>query len=281
MTYNKEDEKTPVEPTPPVTSAKPEEATPPVKKILGLVLGLALTLGLAGTASASSAITNVRFDNGQTSKDCTAGQTLSVTFRVTVPAGEVAELGQVDVLGDALAPELPVSLGNELGLQEGPHDVTATVPCPQNTGYYTVEYRTAGIFGGTRAVTMTDGVTSVGTFGSAIRVVSSTTSNSTVGTTSQWDQLMAMIAALLAKPAPVVPPVVVPTVNPKCTLIAPFLGAPSGTYSAAGTQLQSVLLLDNPYSIPALRPGSNIPQGFRGVQTEAALSSYLTTYSCR
>lgn len=86
---------------------------------------------------------------------------------------------------------------------------------------------------------------------------------------------------------PVVTPPPTPTpppANNKCTMIAPFLGATPYAYTSLGTQLQSVLLLDNPHSIPALdnslHPNGTVPMGFFGVQTHAALNAYNTMYHC-
>lgn len=70
----------------------------------------------------------------------------------------------------------------------------------------------------------------------------------------------------------------------KCALVTPYLNAPPYMYSATGTQLQSALLLDNPHSIPALdnslHPNGTVPMGFFGIQTHAALSTYMSMYHC-
>lgn len=75
-----------------------------------------------------------------------------------------------------------------------------------------------------------------------------------------------------------------PTVNPKCTAIQPYLGAAPYQYSTLGAQLQNVLTLDNPHSIPALdvtlHPNGTVPTGFFGIQTHAALSTYMSQYHC-
>ena len=81
-------------------------------------------------------------------------------------------------------------------------------------------------------------------------------------------------------PTPTATPVPTPTVNPKCATIAPYLMAAPYTYSSLGVQLQSALLLDNPYSIPALKPGSHVTMGFNGVQTHAATAAYMSMYHC-
>lgn len=108
---------------------------------------------------------------------------------------------------------------------------------------------------------------------------SSGTGSTQVGTAA-WFQaqiasIMAQLAAIKNPPAPPAP-----TVNPKCTLIAPYLSAPQGVSSPLGSQLQSALLLDNPYSIKALAVGSTVPMGFYGPQTAEALRAYKAAYSC-
>ena len=96
------------------------------------------------------------------------------------------------------------------------------------------------------------------------------------GLEAQIKALVAVVAKLVTPPTPPAS-----TGNKaKCDAIAAYRGAPAGTYSAAGVQLQSALLLDNPYSIPALKPGASIPMGYRGPQTEAALAAYLAMYQC-
>lgn len=66
----------------------------------------------------------------------------------------------------------------------------------------------------------------------------------------------------------------------KCAAIAPYLGAQAYTYSSLGVQLQSVLLLDNPNSIPALHAGATIPMGYFGPQTHTALAAFQANYHC-
>lgn len=244
------------------------------KKILiGSILGLGMMIGPAIAFAAS--IDNIQFSNGQTTTQCTAGESVNVTFRVTVPVNEVMELAQVDVIGDTLAPALPTQVGGSLGLQEGQNDIQMSVTCPQNTGNYGVQLKTAGIYGGQQAVNITDGVTQSNTFGSALRVAAS--GNSTSGSSNIPSWLAALIAALHPTPAPAPAPA---GNAAKCAMVAPFLGAGSYTYSSLGVQLQSVLLLDNPNSIPALHAGATIPMGYFGPQTHAALSAYDDKYGC-
>lgn len=251
-----------------------------MNKLTRFVVGAVIVAPLlwAGTAFASSSISNIKFDNNQTTTSCTAGQTVNVTFRVNVPSGEVAELGQVDVIGDSLAPALPTSLGGDLGLQEGANDVQMSVVCPQNTGYYTIEFRTAGIFGGQRAVNITDGVTSVGSFGGALRVVSDSSSTSTTGSSS--NDIAAIVAAILAKlgitgsttPA-------TPVVSALCVQLAnSMVGAQMNVSNSANVALQGFLLYQH-QSIPALAAGASF--GFWGPQTNAALLNFKAQNNCQ
>lgn len=242
-----------------------------------LVKGLAVgtMLLVAVPAFAASNISNIKFDNGQVQTSCTAGQVVNVTFRVIVPAGEVAELGQVDVIGDTLAPALPTSLGGELGLQEGAHDVTASVTCPQNTGYYNVEYRTAGIFLGQRAIAITDGVVSVNSFGNALRVVDTNT-GSTVGGSDNTPSWLAALMAAIANLAPKTPPT--PTTSASCTAYAAAnAGTMMNVKNDANVRLQGFLLSQGA-SIPALAAGASF--GFFGPQTQSAVSWFQAANHC-
>lgn len=249
-----------------------------------LIFVSVFVLGLALVASASAAtISNIRFDNNQTTKTVNPGESVNVTFRVTVPAGEVVELGQVDVLGDNLAPELASSLGGELGLQEGQHDVQATITAPQNTGYYAVQFRTAGIFGGQRAVVITDGIQSNTSFANAIRVVDPNANTGSSGSGSSapsWfssfqsllDSLMKQVAELTKAVAN--PPAGGTTpLSEKCTQL---MNASAGTYFGASnaTSLQ-LYLISNGFSIPA---GAT---GYWGSQTQNAYNAFKLANSCK
>lgn len=216
-----------------------------------------LTLfGMYGVASAAS-ITNIKFDNGQTTTQCTAGQSVNAVVRLVVPVGEVAEIGQTDVIGDALSPSLPFNLGGQNGLEEGAHDVNVSFPCPPNTGTYTVEIRTAGIFGGQRAVVITDGVTTVASFGGALRVVGTSSGSSSVGVSeiaalqAQIAELLKLIEKLQNPPAPTKPAY--------CTSYA--TAAAGGTFS-----LQMWLVQNNFMTQAAMNTGP----GIYGPKTTAA-----------
>ena len=155
-----------------------------------LVSAIAL-FGAYGVASAAT-IPTIKFDNGQVTTQCTAGQNVNAVVRINIPVGEVVELVQADVLGDALAPELPFSVGGANGLEEGQHDVNVSFPCPPNTATFTAEIRTAGIYGGLSAVVITDGVVTIKPFPGAIRVVGS--NSSSVGS---GDPIIASLQAMI------------------------------------------------------------------------------------
>lgn len=230
----------------------------------------------AGVASAAT-IPNIQFSNGQTSTSCIAGQSVNVTFRVNIPSNEVVELGQVDVIGDTLAPALPSSLGGDLGLQEGPQDVQMSFTCPQNTGYYSVQFSTAGIFGGQRAVTMTDGVTSTATFSNAIRVVANGSTSGTSGAPAGvdplvWAKFIAYINAQGSTPAP--------ATDAQCAAFAAAnVGSQPNVYNSGNIALQGYLLSQH-MSIPALTSGG-ASFGFYGNQTTAAIGQWRSMHpSC-
>lgn len=241
------------------------------------LVGLAVAMALPFAASAAT-FSNVQFDNGDVTVSGQGNSTVQATFHVIVPSGQVVEYIQTDVIGDNLAP-VDTSVGGELGLQEGTHDVTLSVKLPPNTGTYTLNVQGAGIYGGIRSVSGNDNVVGTGSFGSALRVVADTTAT-TGGSSSDmpswFSQFLALFGAA-SHPATTTPVV---TVSPKCEAIAPFLGATPYAYSSVGVQLQSALLLDNPYSIPLLQAGSTVQMGYFGVQTHAALATYTATYHC-
>lgn len=244
-----------------------------MKKLIAFVSGAVLLT--AGVASAAT-FTNVQFSNGQTTTDCTAGASVNVEVRVSVPAGETVEIMQADVLGDNLAPMQPVDVGGTLGVQEGISTVSLAVKCPQNTGYYNLEIRGAGIFGGQRSISITDGVQSVNSFSNAIRVVStgSNTGGSTGGQSFK-DQFCAAFPTFpgcgATAPAPV------PATDAAC---AAFTAANAGTqpnvYSDANVALQGFLLSQH-MSIPALKAGAAF--GFYGNQTTNALGIWRSQHS--
>lgn len=247
-----------------------------INKIVSHGVAVVAMLSVAAVASAAS-IPNIKFDNGQTTRDCTAGQSVNFVARITVPAGEVVEKVQVDVISDSLAPELAIDVGGDLGLQEGQHDVNLVAPCPQNTGYYTTEVRTSGVFGGMRSNSITDGVTSVASFGSSLRVVatnSGSTGSTGIGGMNFADLVAALKIALGigSAPAPT-------TTSEVCKAYAQAnAGTQPNVNSDANVRLQGFLLSQGA-SIPALKAGASF--GFYGNQTTAAVGWFNSLNHCQ
>lgn len=157
------------------------------------VLFVGFMLALTSISSAAS-VTNIEFSNGDVTVQGTAGQSVSGKVRIVVPANEEVENVQFDILSDNLSP-VCVAVNR---LQEGTHFVNISdVKFPPNTGTYTLEVKTSGIFGGMAAIDCNNNVTATQTFSNSVRTVGS---GSTVGTGSNtMDSLLAMIAALKAQ----------------------------------------------------------------------------------
>lgn len=166
-----------------------------MRKLLGAALALATFVPMAAFAAT---FTNVQFDNGDVTISGQGGSTVNATFHVVVPANQVVENIQTDVISDNLAP-VCTSVGGDLGLQEGTHDVTIAVKLPPNTGTYNLEVRGAGIFGGIRSVDCNDNQIGTATFSGALRTVDSNTNTTTSGGTSSTSfqsQIDALTASL-------------------------------------------------------------------------------------
>lgn len=163
-----------------------------MKKVILSALAIALALPFAASAAS---ITNVEYSNGDVTVQGTAGQSVNGKVRVVVSAGEEVERVQFDVISDSLA---PVCIDANR-LQEGTHfvQIPGDVKFPPNTGTYSLEVKTAGIFGGLAAIDCVSNVNGTASFGSSVRTVGTgSTSGSSYGSV---DSLMAMIAGLQAQ----------------------------------------------------------------------------------
>lgn len=160
-----------------------------MKKIILSAVALALALPFAASAAS---ITNVEYQNGDVTVQGNAGQSVSGKVRVVVANNEEVERVQFDVISDNLAP-VCVDVGR---LQEGTHfiSIPGDVKFPPNTGTYSLEVKTAGLFGGLAAIDCTSNVNGSNSFGSSVRTVGGSTTYS--GST---DSLMALIATLQAQ----------------------------------------------------------------------------------
>jgi hypothetical protein len=242
------------------------------------VASTALALSLALPAFAAS-FTNVEFQNGQTTIEGTGGTTVNATFRVVVGSGEVVEYVQTDVLGDSLAP-VCTSVGGELGLQQGTHDITLAIKLPPNTGTHSIAVQGSGIYGGFRADDCVGDVVGSATFSNAIRVVGSSTTTNTTSSESapSWfAAFQAQITALIAALRPVTA-----TPNAACTEYASLsAGLSFGSDTRPGGrvgQFQSFLMYKG-FNIPLLS-SNQAPYGFYGSQTNAAAMSFRAANNC-
>lgn len=235
------------------------------KYLIAGVLALALpVIGMAATFS------NVQFDNGDVTISGQGNSTVQATLHVIVPANQVVEYIQTDVTGDNLAP-IDNSVGGELGLQEGTHDVTLTVKLPPNTGTYTLNVQGAGIFGGVRAISGNDNVIGTASFSSALRVVASNTAGGSSSIIPSW--FASFWATFLASQHPTAP-----APSTACaTLATKLIGTVDNTYNDANIRLQGYLLSEGA-SIPALAAGASF--GYKGVQTRAAVSAFVISHNC-
>lgn len=244
------------------------------KILVGSVVALSMTLPFVASAAT---ISNPLFSNGDTTIDAQGGSTVSGTFALTVGQNEVCEI--VRTQADPTQAPLDNSVGGSLGDQQGYYpSVAFSVKVPPNTSTVYPTVQCAGIWGGSHSVDGNDSVVAGPVTLGTLRVTATGSNNVAPGTVppgwnaSDWAAFQQWKNGQSSAPTP--------AVNPKCTLIAPFLGATPFAYSAMGIQLQSALLLDNPYSIPLLAAGSKVTQGYFGTQTHAALANYNNAYSC-
>ncbi len=266
------------------------------KLIVGGVSALAFMLPLAAFASVS--VDNILFDNGTGNVVAGSGDSVPVTLYlntsgtndvesifVSFPgAGGIAQQGQCYDITDL-----------EGASPTNGWVSTFDITVPVNAGVWPIKVETHGTNGDDADQGCFTSADATQTFNSRITVTADNSTGSLTGNSggsgtgtsgaSQWSLIMQSLQAILAKmtagstPAPT--PVPTPTVDPKCAMIAPYLGAPENTYSSLGVQLQSALLMDNPFSISVFAPGLIPPRsGFRGPLTDGALAAYNSNHHC-
>jgi len=220
---------------------------------VALCAALFLSFMIAFTSISSAAsITNIEFSNGDVTVQGTAGQSVSGKVRVVVPANEEVEYVEFDIISDSLAP-VCIAVNR---LQEGTHfvNIPSDVKFAPNTGNYSLQVKTAGIFGGMAAIDCLNNVNGTQNFGSSVRTVGS---GSTVGTGSNtMDSLMALIASLTAKVEALTKPAPAPS-KPAC----PPVGSTATVQS---------WLLANGYHQGFHAAGVYAPTGFWGQITTQA-----------
>lgn len=251
-----------------------------IRKIVQIVT-VASALLFASSALAAN-FTNVAFDNGDVTISGQGGSSVNATLHLTVPANQVVEYIETDVIGDSLAP-VCTQVGGDLGLQEGTHDVTVPVTLPPNTGTYTLQVKGAGIYGGIRSVDCNDNVVGSAAFGNALRTVSNSDSTTTTGSTGSMPSWLAALIALLHPATPAPAPTPVPTTSAVCTEFSSDLSTVSmGSTGDNVAKLQAFLLSKDPNSIPLIRSGA-AKYGYFGSQTNSAVIAFRSnpTYNCQ
>ena len=247
-----------------------------IKKLAFFVASFALPIG-----ALAASITNIEFQNGDVTYQGTGGSSVSAKVRVVVPANQVVEKLQIDVLGDSLASEC-VDVGGDKGLEEGTHFVNVSLKLPPNTGSYMPEFQGSGIYGAFRAVDCTSNVTaSAVSFGNALKVVSNAVNSGNTNTGSSNDappawlsallaQIQANMAALLAALKPVTPPT-----PPTPTLCVQLL-----TAQASGTSALQSFLMTNGQANMFHAAGVYAPTNFFGPITTSALNAFKMQNNC-
>lgn len=252
----------------------------------GIAFAIAL---LFGATSAFAAVTvqdiGTLFD-GKTSTNVDAGDEFTVLFTADATSGDEIEYVRTrveDQDGQVIfnrCTNVGRKTGNDVEIE-----VEASTPSDTPQGNLDVLIDVFGM-GGVAQVDGCSGSSLDGeTFEDRVRVGDNTqdAQSNNVGNSSM-SALQAMIAQLTAAITALTNgggTSTGSTNTAKCEAIKPYLSAPANTYSAVGVQLQSALLLDDPYSIPALAAGSTVKQGYRGPQTESALATYKTKYGCK
>lgn len=253
------------------------------KYLIGGVVGLSMLLPLS--AFAATNITNLTLD-GLANTTANVGDTVNAQVTYDITSNDDVESLSWEIVGTGL-PQTCVDIPDQIN--SGTFHPTFDIDTAGATaGTFDVKIKLFGENGAgadqlcqnsmqvdsmsfTNRIAITESSSNSTGVGSG---TGHTNNSSGSGVPAWFSQFMVLLG--LTRPATTP----ASTVNAKCTAIAPYLSAPTGTYSSLGTQLQSSLLLDNPFSIPALQPGSTVPMGFRGPQTNAALATYNANYHC-
>lgn len=251
-----------------------------IKKLL-----ISAVIAFAPLAAFAASFTNIEFQNGDVTIQGTGGTVVTAKVRLVIPANQVVEKVQTDVLGDNLGP-VCVDVGGDKGLEEGTHYVNLDFKLPPNTGTYSAQVQGSGIYGAFKTVDCTsDVVAPAMSFTNALKVVSNSSNSSSSSSSNDsapaWlsallAQIQANMAALIAALKPVVPPTPAPGTggagNPICSQL---LSAQAGGTSA----LQGFLMAHGQAS-PFHAIGVYSPTGFYGSATIHALSMFKTENSC-
>ena len=247
-----------------------------LKKIIGVGIAIAT---IAPFALSAATFSNVAFENGDVTISGKGGSTVNATLHIVVPANQVVERIQTDVLSDSLAP-VCTEVGGDQGLQEGTYDVTIPVKLPPNTGTYSLAVQGSGIFGGFRTVDCANDVVGTATFSNSLRVVAGSDSSGNFAGSGM--SLADLIAALKAAGVQVGSTTPAPATSAVCTEYAGLsAGISFGSDSRPGGRvgkLQSFLMYKG-FDIPLLS-SNQAPYGYFGNQSASASASFKAVNNC-
>lgn len=160
-------------------------------------LAMAFVLLFGATMTSAATITNVEFSNGDVTVQGSAGQSVTGKVRIEVGVNEEVERVQFDVLGDNLAP-VCIDSGR---LQEGENfvQIPGEIKFPPNTGTYTLQVKSAGIFGGFAATNCLNNVNGTNSFNNAVRTVGGNSGSVGGGTIAELQAQIAELLKLIAE----------------------------------------------------------------------------------
>ena len=222
---------------------------------LAILLGSLLFVGIASAAT----ISNAEWDRNLEVYG-KPGSKAEVTLRVSVPAGEVVENIGLTVGGSGLVEDC-FAVGGSTGLQEGTHFVDRDVKLPPFTGFFDLDWRTNGIFGAIHAVDCDDsnGDMDSSSFGSVIRVITTSPSNNDEDLGSAESNLIAELRAMIKDLMAQIKALQTPA-KPACPL----------AYNGSNAWEAQAWLLGNGYESGFHAKGVYVPTGFWGTISTSA-----------
>lgn len=244
------------------------------KSIIGGILALSMVLPFAASAAT---LDSTAVFNGQENVWGTAGQNKTATLRLSAVAGEVVHAYRTRVDNQASACK---AIAPFEGVQTKDVPVSIVLPPNSGTNYnFQVDVFTTTTL--PEAQSLTGDLACTGSYTTvynqnSVNVNPSGSNPSDVSTIGGFGSFAELVAALKLALTPATPAPA--PVSTACTQLAlKSAGSVFGVYNDANVKLQGFLLSEGA-SIPALKAGASF--GFRGPQTEAAVSAFKIVNSC-
>ena len=238
---------------------------PPVAAVALFVGAMFLSVGIASAAS----VTDVTFNDDESSVKVSANETIDAELRIVVGAGEEVEFVETDFDNDNRAAKC-ADLNERL--LEGTHYVDISLKAPKDKGTFDLDVATFGLAGVANAGDCSAGYQNGSdSFGNVVRVRSDANDedNDTLsGLQAQIEALKTLIAKLTGG-AP----------SGKCAVLAQKIAGSVQGVSHPGNVVLQGYLLGEGANIPALAAGASF--GFFGPQTMAAVAQFKTVNSCQ